>query len=266
VLLTDRFTYIHQPKTGGTFVATVLSRLHQGRGHSVRTVWFDPSGHDEPPDVGPGTVVQLMLTTPNQHGARKDIPSKYLGRPIVATVANPYARYVSQYEFAWWRVFPEMFGPVAATRRRYPAFPDLTFREFVELTNEAGVAYKGPAHPNDTPGFFTQQFAECFLADPDAAYSRASDDSFATAAKPEIRSTIRFLDQARLGEELGTFLEDMGYSPTEVETARTTAGSIASEFGPALEDAWAPYYTPELRAYVRRKERWLFEWFPEFDA
>src|SRR5205807_9783388 len=30
VLLADRFTYIHEPKTGGTFVTYVLTQLHGG--------------------------------------------------------------------------------------------------------------------------------------------------------------------------------------------------------------------------------------------
>ena len=37
MLVTERFTYIHQPKTGGTFVAAMLGRIHEANGGSVRT-------------------------------------------------------------------------------------------------------------------------------------------------------------------------------------------------------------------------------------
>jgi hypothetical protein len=33
MLFTDNFVYIHQPKTDGTFVTTVVLRLHEFRGN-----------------------------------------------------------------------------------------------------------------------------------------------------------------------------------------------------------------------------------------
>lgn len=266
MFLTDRFTYIHQPKTGGTFVATVLARVHQLRGETVRTVWFDPSGHEDAPDVQPGSPVRLMLTTRNQHGARRDIPARYLDRPILATIRNPYDRYVSQYEFAWWKVYPEMFGPVAGVKARYPKYPALTFAEFVELTNDVSVPYKAPRHPDDTPGFHTQQFAEFFFANPQAAYGRLNDPAFARDAGRQALGEIHFIDQSRLNVDLAAFLRGVGYADTDLDVILNADRIWPPEGGRPADASWEPYYTPDLKAFVRRKERWLFEWFPQYDV
>lgn len=92
MLITDSFIYIHQPKTGGTFVAQTIASLHEARGDRVDTVWFDPDRPIPLPAVGPGHVVRLMLSGRNQHGARQDVPVAYTGRPIIATIRNPFDR------------------------------------------------------------------------------------------------------------------------------------------------------------------------------
>jgi len=266
LLLTDTFTFIHQPKTGGTFVTAMLTRLHEARGDRVSTVWFDPSHPTPLPQVAPGTLVKLMLTTRNQHGRRADIPAAHAGKPLLAAIRHPYDRYVSQYEFAWWRRYPEMFGPVDTVRRRFPAYPDLTFAAFVDLTNDVSVPYRSAQHPDDTPGFHTQQFVEYFFRDPESTWPRLDDPSAAATLAAEAHDGIRFLDQQQLNRDLAAFLDEMGYHPDEVAAVLDADRIWPPEGGRPADAAWAPYYPPDLKAFVRRKERWLFEWFPHFDV
>ena len=40
MLLTDKFVYIHNPKTGGTFVREMLRRIHNGQGYNTRISRF----------------------------------------------------------------------------------------------------------------------------------------------------------------------------------------------------------------------------------
>jgi hypothetical protein len=266
VLLTEHFTFIHQPKTGGTFVTAMLTRLHEARGDRVTTVWFDPSKPGVLPTVAPGTVVKLMLTTRNQHGRRVDIPAEHAGKPVLAAIRSPYDRYVSQFEFAWWRRYPGMFGPVDDVRRRHPAYPDLTLAEFVELTNDVSVPYHSARHPDGTPGFHTQQFIEYFFQHPDAAWPRLEDPAAATTLRTEAHDGLHFLDQQHLNRDLGAFLDGMGYRADEVAMVLDADRIWPPEGGRAADARWEPYYTPELKSFVRRKERWLFEWFPQFDV
>lgn len=265
MLLTDQFTYIHQPKTGGTFVAATLVGLHEARGDIVVTVTADPSRPDEIPAPAPGQVVRLMHPTRHQHGTRRDIPPAARHRPVLATVRNPFDRYVSQFEFAWWRVYPEMFGPVDRVRASYPTYPDLTFADFVALTNAVSVHYRHASHPDGTPGFHTQQFVEYFCEEPEAVLPRLSDAAAADALRAEVHRGIRFLRQDRLNDQLADVLAEVGYGTGEVDAVRRAAPIWPPEGGRPADSAWEPYYTDDLRTFVRRKERWLFEWFPDFD-
>ena len=266
MLLTDRFVYLHQPKTGGTFVASMLTQIHEARGDRVITVWFDPASGASSPVATPGTVVRLMLTTRNQHGARRDIPPAMTGLPILATVRNPYDRYVSQYEFAWWRQHPEMFGPIGDVRGRYPGYPDLSFADFVNLTNEVSVQFRAPDHPAGTPGFHTQQFVEYFFRQPDAAWAKLLHTAQAADLCRAELDGSRVIDQARLNDDLAEALLAFGYREDEADRVRRARHVWPPEGGRAAGAAWQPYYTPELKAHVRQKERWLFEWFPQFDT
>ena len=264
MIVTEKFTYIHQPKTGGTFVATLLARIHEAHGGRVGTHWIDPAAPAPLPDVAPGDLLTVMVAGRYQHGARQDIPPDRLDRPILATVRHPCDRYVSQYEFAWWRRFPEMFGAPDDVRRRYPSYPDLRFHEFVELTNDVSVPFRSATHPEGTPGFHTQQFVEYFFADPESAYPRLSDDAYAAAAPVEALRGVHFIDQDRLNDELADFLLSVGYTADDAALARQAERVWPPEGGRDPASAWGPYYSAELLAYVRRKESRLFEWFPRW--
>ena len=159
-----------------------------------------------------------------------------------------------------------MFGPVETVRRRCPDYPDLTFAEFVELTNDVSVPYRAARHPEDTPGFHTQQFVEYFFRDPDAIWPRLESPGEAAVLAAEAHDGIRFLDQQHLNRDLASFLDEMGYRADEVATVLDADRIWPPEGGREADARWEPYYTPELKALVRRKEHWLFEWFPQFDV
>jgi hypothetical protein len=267
MFVTDSFTYVHLPKTGGTFVAATLSAIHAKRGDRVETIWIDPDRPAVLPAVTAGLVVRLMSTARYQHGRRSEIPPDYASRPVLATIRSPYDRYVSQYEFAWWRHEPEMFGPLSDVRARYPRYPELTFEEFVHLANDALVPYRGARHPDDTPGFHTQQFVNYFFRDPASALpllwnGAKSPDG---PARLELEG-LHLIDQARLNEGLAQFLAGHGYAPDEVAFARHADRVLPPEGGREAGAHWEPYYSAELKAFVQEKERVLFEWFPQFVA
>lgn len=265
MLVTDRFVYIHQPKTGGTFVSAMMNRAHEASGGTVDTIWIDPDTTATLPVVGPGRMLNVMMSTRNQHGARRDIPAQYRDRPVVATVRNPYDRYVSQFEFAWWRVNPEMFGPLAETLARYPAYPDLTFEQFIELTNTVSVPYRPEGHPDRTPGFHTQQFVEYFAPDPTAAYPQLSDGTLGIGHWRAAMAGVRFLEQDRLNRALHSFLLEMGYASERVGFI-LGAEKILPDGSRLRAQHWTNYFSPALKAFVRRKEDLLFQLFPQFDV
>ena len=255
------------------------------------TLWIDPDRPAPLPPVAGDAALRVMLAGRNQHGTRRDIPAEYADRPVLATLRNPYDRYVSQYEFAWWQVDPVMFGPVDQVRQRYPAYPDLTFGEFVHLANSALVAQSSAPDARDAPGFHTQQFIEYLFLDPDRAYRQLSDPvAWRTVWNAELDG-LRFLDQRRLNEDLHDFLLSMHYGPAEIAFVLGAGrirplqpdGSLTPSWteehaaglglpvqranrSQADDQRWRRYCDPEIKAFIREKERWLFEYFPQFDV
>jgi hypothetical protein len=98
MIFTDQFVYVHEPKTGGTFVTSVLLQLYDVRWtrwtHLRNTlqsnmVFRRPRG--------------TLIYNSHKHGACEHIPEAHRHKQILASVRNPYDLYVSQYEFGWWK-------------------------------------------------------------------------------------------------------------------------------------------------------------------
>ncbi len=256
MLITDRFIYLHEPKTGGTFVTETLMKLHRQRGDTVETRYFQPG---DPVTLPPDVVVKLMQ--PNQHGRRSEIPAEQRHKPILATIRSPYDRYVSQYEFAWWKIEPELFGAVADVRAEYPAYPELTFAEFVELANCRLLRC-----PAADLGFHTQQFIDYFFDDPEAIYPQFDEAYVHSEACRRALAPLHFVHTEHLNIELHAFLLTMGCDPAEIAFILDAEKIFPPEGGRTPDQTWERYYTPELKAVVRQRERWLFSLFPEFEA
>jgi hypothetical protein len=121
MIFTDRFVYVHQPKTGGTFVTAVLFRLHELRW----TRWTHLQSAFRV-NLAHQNKYGTLIYNNHKHGGRRAIPPEQQHKPVLATVRNPYDLYVSQYEFGWWK------------RREYRRWfhPDATFEDYVRIAGE----------------------------------------------------------------------------------------------------------------------------------
>ena len=265
MFVTDSFVYIHLPKTGGTFVAETLARIHAERGDRVDTLWFDPANPVALPVVEAGHALRLMLTTRQQHGTRSDIPEPYADRPVVATMRHPCERYVSQYVFGWWHRQPDRFGPVEWVRATYPRYPDLTFDDFVHLANNAALPFPEGGAPEVAIGLHTQQCVQHFFRDPDRAFSTLLRTASAATLAREALADVHILRQQHLNDDLADWLTRWDYRRADIEAVRAAQRIWPPEGGRPADEPWEPYYTPDLLAFVRHRERLLFEWFPDFD-
>lgn len=256
MIITSRFVYIHQPKTGGTFVSEMLRRLHDQRcrANPLRR-WF------------PRLCGELFMDV-KKHGTCGDIPAAHRDKPVLATIRNPYDRYVSQFEFAWWKHHEENLQcNVADLRRRCPSYPELTFNEFVEV---ATMMYQrlpaSPLSPVDRPGFQSEQLVRYFFRDPERVFVRVDEAYIRERRFAEDMYPVRFLHTDKLNEELYRALVDLGYKPGAVGFIRTSDKIHPPEGGRSDDQRWERYYTPELKARVRHMERLVFAMFPEFDV
>lgn len=284
MIITDTFVYIHQPKTGGTFVTAALLRTH---------------GVQPDADQGPGSGIHrptVALTPYGQfafhppiHSRCRDIPEPHRNKSVLATIRSPYDWYVSHYSFGWWK------GPrrVMSFRRivpdldkRYPGFPEVAFPDFVDFANRAypvfpehgfggsrelaSIMYSELATPlpggTKNVGPMTLQFIDFYFRDPPAALSRLDERYVAAGDYKSDMFDVHFVRTDRLNSDLRDFLLRKGYRAEDVSFISELERVHPHGVGRPAHEKWEQYYTAELKEFVRRQERYLFELFPDFDV
>ena len=299
VLLSDRFVYIHEPKTGGTFVTYALTQLHGGvtdvrLSRFVReairqrvptaSFWLERRAARSPTNAGRRKYGPLYSW--NDHGTCSEIPRTFRSRKILATVRNPFQTYVSGYLFGWWKR-PEYLSLYERTIRdfsqRYPGFPDLSFREYMELMHASWTVPGNRDLYSETGiGFQSERFIRFYFRVPwllrgtkhdiSSIVAKVDSEYVRNRQYEEDMCDVRFLQTERLNEELRRFLLETGYDSADVEFVAALKHVVpvgGAEIGfaeRATSHDWASFYTPELRAIVREKDDLLFSLFPEFDV
>jgi hypothetical protein len=262
MIFTDRFVYVHEPKTGGSFVTAALLRLHGLEWSRRLRVEAMLRGH-----VTRGGGPYGSFTYHNlKHGTCSQVPPPHRGKPVLATVRGPYEMYVSQYEFGWWRrrEVRRHFAAVPDFRRRFPRFPDLSFPEFVELW-DAAMGDPAEGEGETDRGAWTRQFIRFYFREPERARSWPDDVLRDPAARRAAMPRIHFVRTDRLREGLHAFLVDQGYRPEDAGLV-LEMGKVLPGKGRSNDQRWERYYTPGLKDRVRRRERLLLEIFPGFDV
>lgn len=280
MVVTEKFVYIHMPKTGGTFVTTVLECLHRRvqparkRRTQVQRVVHSVSKRtgirrEHAQLYGP------LLDLEPKHGTCHDIPSRLRHLPIFSTIRNPYDWYVSQYEFGWWkRTFlyqPELNPtPVGEAMERvlpsfiqdHPTFPEIGFESFMVLCERAAEAVNGK-YGSDV-GLYTFGFLRFYHREPDQALSRTRGYCGFSGVLEDMFK-VEFIFTNRLNEQLHRFLLGTGYQPNDLGFIPELGRILPMGRGRREDQPWEQYYTSDLKSIVRHRDRLLFERFPEFD-
>lgn len=249
MVLTDDFVYLHQPKTGGTFVTKMLERLYTGSGRR----WVNT----------------------HKHGGCSDIPEAWRGKPLLTTLRNPYDRYVSQYRFGWWKRHPDMYCGEEEMRAMFPHYPDLSFGEFLLLANTKFVnrhqreetGFRNEHFPEERRlGWHTEQFVRFYCVNPREVFSTIDEDYLATGRCRRDMFPVTFTFSEDLNRGLHAFLLERGHAPEALAFILDAEKIYPAEGGRAPEDRWETYYTPELKRLVRTRERLIFSLFPQYDV
>jgi hypothetical protein len=293
MLFAPQFTYVHEPKTGGTFVRHVLGRLHgeltevpasRLRSPALRLGLAAASYY---PELVRTKVAGRHSTAGkygrlyswNDHGTCSEIPAGRRSRTILATLRDPLETYVSLFRFGWWQrpeYIPVYRRYIPDFDTRYATFPDVSFREYLELLHSGCVLPASREIDDATAvGYLTQRFVRFYFRlrrhrsgyDPAPVLRKIAADVDSTELRDDMFD-VRFLHMSRLNVELRDFLVDVGYEAADVAfvddldrvvpkgaTAVFTKDSKSAE----LDD----YYTPELARTVRSRERFFFRFFPE---
>jgi hypothetical protein len=261
MVITDDFVFIHLPKTGGTFVEQMLERLYRSKN---RNNFY----YRALQKIGHVKTTSTFINV-NKHGACSDIPEAHRSKKIIATIRNPYDRYVSQYEFNWWKeclpVNPDRVS------KHYPQYPDLSFEAFIDFFNE--MIRLLPSAVNHSLyrtefqiGYHTEQFVKQFFRNPDRVFLRIDETYIQNGMYRKDMFDVTFIDMDFLNQDLCNFLVSIGHRPRELEFITKAEKIFPPRGGRSGSKKWREYYTPELKKKVRLRERFLFELFPQFDV
>jgi Sulfotransferase family len=269
MLLTDHFIYIHYPKTGGSFVTNRLFKLLDCTKVSNKN-WRQIGNFL-------GMTWGGLIDTAKegaQHNTCREIPFGFRRKPIISTIRNPYDRYVSGYMYGWWKRYPEQFATdVEAVVKAYPNYPNLSFEDYVRISNDFNAFQKISTPHLDSENPIGQRTYETinffFKHSPESILSKLTEDYITSGAYKQDIFPVRFMKMENLNRELYEFLIEVGYKSQDVKFILDSekvlpgmqAGTISRE-----DKGWQDYYTPELKAFVRERDRLFFQMFPEYDV
>ena len=247
MIITDKYIYIHLPKTGGTFVSQVLYDIEHTIANRIKRLLLN------------GTYVDV-----NKHGICSEIPEKFENIPIFTTIRNPYDRYVSQYEFKWWQKYPEQFGPADEIKKHCPNFPDISFEEFIFLSNRIFYRLDGRMCRQKRIGWHTEQFLRYFFKDPYRALEKIDSDYIESGDYAKDMCNVTFIHTENLNRELHDHLKTIGYKTGKISFILSKGKINPVEGGRSNNQKWQSYYSTGLKDNIREKERFLFQLFPEY--
>lgn len=284
MILTDKFVFIHLPKTGGTFVRKVLTRIHEARGDQIVTISDFGDGRVTRKQYRSRKLLHLLRgglnpaefvlyrtpspTGPNQHGGCHFIPAAHQDKPILVAVRNPYDRYVSNYEFGWWKKYPQQFWhDMDVVEAEFPHYPAISFEEFIHLSVDPRLKVSRQIAALPVPlGRYAWHFLRLMARRPPNDILDHMDAEYVSAGRYRddlVEAHYLYTDQ--LNQTLYDFLRQMDYRPGEIEFILSEGRIMPKEGGRRPDQKWEKYYTPDLRRIIRDAEWVMFEMFPRFD-
>jgi hypothetical protein len=226
MIVTDKFVFVHLPRTGGTFVTEVINK-------------FFPSAHE----IG-------------HHLPRELLPREYSHLPLLGTVRNPWEFYVSLYHYVRrkdsasplfsWMSENGRLGFAGSIQNALNLGSNVDYLEVLIEMLPDYVDYSRRLIPNvskDTMrgvrgvgvGYYTFRFNEMF-GNPDNMF---------------------FCRVEALNQDLVTFFESIGAATDELRDCVLNADkrNVSEHLH------YSTYYTPELAELVSVRDRTLIEKF-----
>ena len=118
-------------------------------------------------------------------------------------------------------------------------------------------------------GIETLDFIQFFFKTPQDVLAKIVHDPHGYISSQRYKAdmfNVNFIGTDRLNEELYDFLLNMGWNRNEVAFVLNLEKIFPKEGGRSKEQVWEKYYTRELKSIIRKKERLIFDIFPQFDV
>jgi hypothetical protein len=258
LIITDKFVFLHFPKTGGLFVTDILHKVHKKK--TLRYLFFKPPMYQEL--MLPNVKRIYDSNIYNQHGTYDQIPEEHRSKTIISCVRNPFDRYVSTYEFRQWtKRKPDEMEKII---KLYPEFPDLTFEQYLKFANVFDIANRtySPLLRLDV-GMITYTFIQFFFKNPKRIIENLDESYLNSNEYKRDMAEVFFLHSENLNSELRDFLLRLNYRRRDLffinaaERKNVTVNRI--------EKKWRKYYTKDMFDFVKFKERFILRLFPEYN-
>lgn len=258
MFITKKFVVLNFPKTGSTFIRSVLRDLHQPgplRAALIKT-GLAKAGFE---DVR-GPRFSLHENDPvktTQHLVYAQIPEKHRSKAILSVVRNPLRSLISAYEFRDWARYPA--ASLEQIKEDYPHFPELDFREFVAYRDKFMMPrFLGNIDLKIDIGSATAQFIRFHAKSPRAYLEQLGEDSDLREDWSEHFPQIHFIHTETLGSDLHQFLLQQGYPERSLDFIKKRAPINTTK------KRKEPYFDSETLKGVLHKERLLFKLFPHY--
>ena len=259
MIVTEKFVFIHLPKTGGTFAQKMIQDSY--RGLNPADFFKKMFGVIQCKKLNLKSRRRNRFGKVGQHGDANLIPAGHKGKDIVSIMRSPLTRYVSQYEFRWWQKYPEITPDYSY--EDVPGFPDLTFQEFhahyqkvIELLN---------GNPIPIPiGFQTFQFISFYFKNPDDVFSKIDRDYIVSGAYRHDMHDVEFIHTEDLNNELYGLLKRYGFEEYRIRNIVGAEKVLPKRGGKMQGHDLTQYYSKEMAQQVLQQDELIFEHFPQY--
>ena len=260
MLITDRFVLLNLPKTGSTFARTVIKEIYLQRieDRTIMQKALQMTGIAARPFIQELYLANIQFQgepqPPSQHGTYIQIPEQYRDRPVVSIVRNPYSRFMSIYDFKYWKGHPPISRQLIEDN--FPNYPKLSIDEFVLLSQLTVIHGRlAGERPKCTVGNQTVQFIQMFFKDPKEVLRNLSDEYLDSDEALHDIADIHFLRQEFLYDDLAEYLLLHGFSQGEIQYMRgKKMVHVTEEKSENRDKLW----TRKSFEYVSHCERMIF--------
>lgn len=208
MLITDDFVMIHFPKTGTTFARDTIKKVYDASLKEYVELML--------PIITDGKTNYSGVTS--QHGTVQQIPSGDRNKQIISIFRNPFDRLISLYTFGWWKKYPPV--DINIITERFPSFPDIDFREYLDLIDFfliPKLLYAIGLDASISIGLNTLQYIQYFSYSPLDTLLKIADSGKTLSELKEDFPQIIFLNQENLREDLIVFLKEIHFKTDDLK-------------------------------------------------
>jgi hypothetical protein len=264
MILLKNFSFIHLPKSGGSFVEKILRRTFgrnpdaasSKRNRLARRLHQFVTGTKPwcywsvAPQMFFFGYAELL-----KHGFADDLPPSRKKGLLLGVFRAPLDRYISQYEFRWLARSGATHSRSMDIQKKHPGWPGKeSFRENFEIRNEFFSIFQCHLPVSERVGIQTEEFVSFFCKNPAGLLSEGAR-GLTLEKVAENLYDIHLLNMESLNSELALFLQAFGVSEQLLDIVRNHERVMPGSKGREVHGNLGDYYDAQLLEEAVAKEK-----------